>query len=75
MSNPEIKQCIKDYIGYETTNDLERMKYFQAKNTDSSDWRNYATNSLMFTHCMRPTYRYGDILVQRQLKSIIDKST
>lgn len=68
----DIKQVIKDIIKYETISLLEAADYFIVGESDPSSWIHYALNSPVYTHFTSPIRRYADILVHRQLASILN---
>jgi exoribonuclease R len=72
MKNPEIKQCIKDVLNYELIFLLEQAEYFIAGDSQPSEWLHYALNMPIYTHFTSPIRRYPDIIVHRQLISIIE---
>lgn len=72
MKNPKIKQCIKDVLNYEMIFLLEQAEYFIIGDTPKTEWLHYALNMPVYTHFTSPIRRYPDIMVHRQLISVID---
>ena len=68
-----LKQCVRDVIKFETIQLFESSEYFLAGERDALRWVHYTINTPIFTHCSTPTKKYSDILVLRQLKSILLK--
>jgi len=50
---------------------MQRAKYFIAGKTPKHLWPHYALNLPLYTHFTSPTKRYADILVHRQLESVL----
>lgn len=50
---------------------MQRAKYFIAGKTAKHLWSHYSLNLPLYTHFTSPTRRYADILVHRQLESIL----
>jgi protein SSD1 len=48
-----------------------RAKYFCAGMLDIAKYHHYALNTPLYTHFTSPIRRYADILVHRQLESVI----
>ncbi|KAK4193016.1 hypothetical protein QBC35DRAFT_162304 [Podospora australis] len=53
---------------------MQRAKYFIAGKTAKHLWAHYALNVPLYTHFTSPTRRYADVLVHRQLDSILSDS-
>lgn len=52
---------------------MQRAKYFIAGKTAKHIWSHYALNLPLYTHFTSPTRRYADILVHRQLESVLSE--
>ncbi|CAK7200993.1 Translational repressor [Sporothrix eucalyptigena] len=50
---------------------MQRAKYFVAGTKANEIWPHYALNLPLYTHATAPTRRYIDILVHRQLESVL----
>ncbi|KAK1760452.1 hypothetical protein QBC47DRAFT_419254 [Echria macrotheca] len=50
---------------------MQRAKYYIAGKTVKHLWPHYALNLPLYTHFTSPTKRYADILVHRQLESVL----
>ncbi|KAG7289091.1 hypothetical protein NEMBOFW57_005454 [Staphylotrichum longicolle] len=50
---------------------MQRAKYFIAGKTAKHVWAHYSLNLPLYTHFTSPTRRYADILVHRQLESVL----
>ncbi|CAK7271630.1 Translational repressor [Sporothrix epigloea] len=50
---------------------MQRAKYFVADTKPTEIWPHYALNLPLYTHATAPTRRYVDILVHRQLESVL----
>ncbi|KAK0626844.1 hypothetical protein B0T14DRAFT_493099 [Immersiella caudata] len=50
---------------------MHRAKYYIAGKTPKHLWPHYALNQPLYTHFTCPTRRYADILVHRQLESVL----
>lgn len=52
---------------------MQRAKYFIAGKTAKHLWAHYALNVPLYTHFTSPTRRYADVLVHRQLESVLSE--
>jgi protein SSD1 len=52
---------------------MHRAKYYIAGKTPKHLWPHYALNQPLYTHFTCPTRRYADILVHRQLDSVLSE--
>lgn len=50
---------------------MQRAKYFIAGKTAKQIWPHYCLNLPLYTHFTSPTRRYADIIVHRQLESVL----
>ena len=73
LSKKDLKDSIKDLVKYEMIGLLEAADYFIIGKTAPKTWIHYALNAPVYTHFTSPIRRYPDILVHRQLASIIEK--
>ncbi|KAL2887820.1 Protein SSD1 [Ceratocystis lukuohia] len=51
---------------------MQRAKYFVAGKTSQELWPHYALNVPVYTHFTRPTHRFADIIVHRQLYAALN---
>jgi protein SSD1 len=54
---------------------MQRAKYFIAGKTAQHLWAHYSLNQPLYTHFTSPTRRYADVLVHRQLESVLSEGT
>jgi protein SSD1 len=59
-------------ISYKATH---RAKYFCAGMLDIAKYSHYALNVPLYTHFTSPIRRYADIIVHRQLESVLQGSS
>jgi protein SSD1 len=52
---------------------MHRAKYYIAGKTPNHLWPHYALNLQLYTHFTNPSRRYADIVVHRQLESILSE--
>jgi len=52
---------------------MNRAKYFIGGKTNKQLWPHYALNAPLYTHFTAPTRRYADIIVHRQLESVLSE--
>jgi protein SSD1 len=52
---------------------MQRAKYFIAGKTAQHLWAHYSLNQPLYTHFTSPTRRYADVLVHRQLESVLSE--
>ncbi|KAK3378550.1 hypothetical protein B0H63DRAFT_480231 [Podospora didyma] len=69
VDNAEIR------MGMETLllKSMHRAKYFIAGKTSKHLWPHYALNLPLSTHFTSPTRRYADVIVHRQLESVLSE--
>lgn len=72
LENPTIKNTTKQIIKHEMIYLLEMADYFVVGETLEKDWLHYALNMPVYTHFTSPIRRFPDIIVHRQLISIIE---
>jgi protein SSD1 len=53
---------------------MHRAKYFCAGMLDIAKYQHYALNAPLYTHFTSPIRRYADVLVHRQLDSVLTPS-
>ena len=67
IANPTA-QMVLELLSLKAT---QRAKYFCAGMLDIAKYSHYALNVPLYTHFTSPIRRYADILVHRQLESVL----
>jgi protein SSD1 len=67
IENPEARR-VMELLSYKAT---QRAKYFCAGMLDIAKYHHYALNVPLYTHFTSPIRRYADVIVHRQLESIL----
>lgn len=67
ITNP-IARMVLELLTFKAT---QRAKYFCAGMLDIAKYGHYALNVPLYTHFTSPIRRYADILVHRQLESVL----
>jgi len=67
IQDPTARRLLK-LLSFKAT---QRAKYFCAGMLDIAKYSHYALNTPLYTHFTSPIRRYADILVHRQLESVI----
>lgn len=68
----ENKQ-LRDLLEFNLHKTMNRAKYFCAGMLDIAKYSHYALNAPLYTHFTSPIRRYADLLVHRQLESVISE--
>ncbi|KAF9222020.1 RNB-domain-containing protein [Gyrodon lividus] len=71
ISNPTARMVL-ELLSFKAT---QRAKYFCAGMLDIAKYSHYALNIPLYTHFTSPIRRYADILVHRQLESVLQGGT
>lgn len=71
IENQTAKQLLQ-ILAYKA---MYTAKYFCAGMLDIVKYHHYALNTALYTHFTSPIRRYADIIVHRQLESVISSST
>ncbi|KAK5654818.1 hypothetical protein OQA88_6854 [Cercophora sp. LCS_1] len=69
VEDPEIRRGMETLL----QKSMQRAKYFIGGKTLKHLWPHYALNLPLYTHFTSPTRRYADILVHRQLESVLSE--
>lgn len=67
ITNPNARMVL-ELLSFKAT---QRAKYFCAGMLDIAKYGHYALNVPLYTHFTSPIRRYADILVHRQLESVL----
>lgn len=67
ITNPTARMVL-ELISFKAT---QRAKYFCAGMLDIAKYGHYALNVPLYTHFTSPIRRYADVLVHRQLESVL----
>lgn len=67
ISDPNVRKVL-EILG---TKAMHRAKYFCAGMLDIAKYGHYALNMPLYTHFTSPLRRYADIIVHRQLESVL----
>ena len=70
VENPTARKLLQ-IVAYKT---MYRAKYFCEGMLDIAKYSHYALNMPLYTHFTSPIRRYADIIVHRQLESIISST-
>ncbi|KAH7887691.1 SSD1 protein [Phlebopus sp. FC_14] len=71
ITNPTARMVL-ELLSFKAT---QRAKYFCAGMLDIAKYGHYALNAPLYTHFTSPLRRYADILVHRQLESVLQGGT
>lgn len=71
VEDPSARQILDILVRKAT----QRAKYFCAGMLDIAKYYHYALNTPLYTHFTSPIRRYADIIVHRQLDSILQGGT
>lgn len=69
IEDPVKRQCVETLL-YKC---MSRGKYYVAGKTDPDNYAHYYFNMPLYTHFTAPLRRYADLIVHRQLKSVLNK--
>lgn len=69
VEDPDVRKGMETLL----LKSMQRAKYFIAGKTAQHLWAHYALNLPLYTHFTSPTRRYADVLVHRQLDSVLSE--
>jgi protein SSD1 len=69
VDDPEIRKGMETLL----VKAMHRAKYFIAGKTLTHLWSHYALNIPLYTHFTNPSRQYADIVVHRQLESVLSE--
>lgn len=67
VEDPDIRKGMETLL----LKAMQRAKYYVSGKTAKQLWPHYALNLPLYTHFTSPTRRYADVLVHRQLDSVL----
>jgi len=67
IADPTARRLL-ELLSFKATH---RAKYFCAGMLDIAKYQHYALNTPLYTHFTSPIRRYADVLVHRQLESVL----
>ncbi|KAK6456952.1 exoribonuclease complex, subunit Rrp44/Dis3 [Scheffersomyces xylosifermentans] len=70
IDDPVKRQCVETLL-YKC---MSRGRYYVAGKQDPDSYAHYYYNLPLYTHFTAPLRRYADLIVHRQLKSVLNKS-
>ncbi|KAL6451386.1 SSD1 Virulence protein SSD1 [Candida maltosa Xu316] len=71
IEDPVKRKCVETLL-YKC---MSRGKYYVAGKQDADSYAHYYFNLPLYTHFTAPLRRYADLIVHRQLKSVLNKET
>lgn len=71
VPDPDARRILEILLQKATS----RAKYFCAGMLDIAKYCHYALNVPVYTHCTSPIRRYADVLVHRQLDSVLQATS